>query len=492
MQWKQLVNWQRRSLVYLLLVGLIQVGFIEVAQAEDYVVSANTPVVNCKSLGISPGDTITFAAGSRGNISFVDCFGTSFNKITIRNNPNSESRTTIEATGDGGFRGIDCKNCEHVVFDGTQKWNNAPAGICGIDRSTRAEGRTQCGIRIFRASGSPTTLFILRGSSKDVTVKGVEIDGNKQSSGSGIGMFINDRYYSKSNNPGEWRENFRIENNYFHDTHHEGIYAGPNYNHSESVDDLELRNIEFSFNLVEDTGWGGLQIKTAVEGENSIHHNHFYRAGWKAAKENDSGHAICAMMDGSTGAIYSNYFHDCAGFGIAYRMQYLPSTFGQMFCEIYNNVISRPGSVKSAHGITVWRPSTEQASPKCVIVNNTIVNSMGTGIGVASNISGTTISDNIVVGSLNSHISASSASNAISNNLTGSTDSAGFVDTSAFDFRLASDSLAIDRGMAKAIPNDDYSGVPRPQGKGIDQGAFEFTLSAGSSKPNPPEFTQIQ
>ena len=48
-----------------------------------------------------------------------------------------------------------------------------------------------------------------------------------------------------------------------------------------------------------------------------------------------------------------------------------------------------------------------------------------------------------------------------------------FVDAAAFDFRLLAGSPAIDTGSATDAPSVDFDGTSRPQGNGVDMGAFE-------------------
>jgi hypothetical protein len=336
-------------------------------------------------------------------------------------------------------------------------------------------------------SGNPTSLFSVRGSSKNFTIRGVEIDGANQPGGVGMGLSINDRQYSKSEHPGEWRENFLIENNYIHSTRHEGMYIGPNYGNSDSVDDLELRNIRVQYNLVEQTGWTGIQIKTVVEGTNAINHNNIYGAGWLAAQDNDIGHANGAQITEGTGSFYNNRIVSSGGVGFAYRIQYLPSSFGRQPCEIYNNVIIDSGRYLDAEGIAIWRRDSGKAMPECKIYNNTVAMSKNAEIKVNATVTGTVIQDNIFADNSGSLIDASSGDNLLRNNLTGTLDRMRFVEVRSGDFRLAENSPAIDRGSDTGYPSDDHLGVPRPQRGAPDLGAFEFTSGeGGNNRPNPP------
>ena len=64
------------------------------------------------------------------------------------------------------------------------------------------------------------------------------------------------------------------------------------------------------------------------------------------------------------------------------------------------------------------------------------------------------------------------------NNLVGSINSIGFVDPAQGNYHLLQQSKAIDAG--KIGPNPltyDYDDIQRPQGRGVDIGAFEYQVT---------------
>ncbi len=62
-----------------------------------------------------------------------------------------------------------------------------------------------------------------------------------------------------------------------------------------------------------------------------------------------------------------------------------------------------------------------------------------------------------------------------------------FVNASSGDFNLRSDSPCIDVGVTLSQVANDFNGNSRPQGKGYDRGAFEFSSSA----PSPPKGLKV-
>lgn len=143
---------------------------------------------------------------------------------------------------------------------------------------------------------------------------------------------------------------------------------------------------------------------------------------------------------------------------------------------IWNNPIGilvqpseRPGSDAVIHGDR--GPSEE------LIFNNTICGSLGPGIAVASDTDthDNVIRNNIVIGNRDPNLvlwppykSEVSDHNQIDGNPF-------FRDPKANDFHLQANSVAIDTGVAIPDVRTDHDGISRPQGKGYDRGAYEYS-----------------
>ncbi|PRR78853.1 choice-of-anchor Q domain-containing protein [Clostridium vincentii] len=71
------------------------------------------------------------------------------------------------------------------------------------------------------------------------------------------------------------------------------------------------------------------------------------------------------------------------------------------------------------------------------------------------------------------------------NNNTNKAEDPKFIDAANYNFKLAEDSPAIDKGVSAldngSIPDKDINGILRPQGNGIDMGALE----SGVNTPDP-------
>lgn len=114
------------------------------------------------------------------------------------------------------------------------------------------------------------------------------------------------------------------------------------------------------------------------------------------------------------------------------------------------------------------------------IYNNTVYGNADRGIAVTNReATGVVLRNNIAVFNGNQQIQVDSSvpSVTVEHNLTDG--EVGFVDSGSGDFRLRSDSPAIDNADSASAPAFDALGFARPQGAGYDQGAFEFNSDGG-------------
>lgn len=443
---------------------------------NDFLIAAGTTDINCNSLGVEPGDTITLDGTSRGRTDISNCIGTVSSPITIRNDVTESGQLVIASTTTWPF---ECNNCEHVVIDGTGKWSGAGSDGCGMaDSWPNPPSNPQCGIKLSCIGDGPQSIMKMRGSSKNYTVKGVEIDGNFSGACEAFQLqtfSTNDHSYDLADHPGEWREGNLITDNYIHDTPRTAMYVGSNIGTSgQTQGDLQQRNNEISYMYIHDAGCDGIKYKTNTGvGLSKIHHNYVDATGLNTDREPATGCTdigIYLFESGYTD-VYNNIVKDTARNSIAMFMQKLPaSDFATIPANIYNNLI-----IDSAiNGINVSRQGSENTIPVPNIYNNTIINSSGTNISVSSNVpSGTPCAVlNNVIGDSGSYISASPC-NTVMNNRTGTEASHNFVDAAGDDYGLTSSSPARNAATSNA-PATDLNDVARPQGSASDQGALEL------------------
>ena len=465
----------RPSVKCMTLVAIMMSGFGANALASDHYVTGQTSTFDCSA--VSPGDTVTLAAGTRGPLVIKNCRGTATQRIRIRNDAGGTGPVVIRRTsGNAGGFIFSCVDCIQVNIDGSAKWVGAPAS------ETR-------GIKITMAGGgAPSAFMKVAGLSRFMTIRYIEIDGTWPSiANDGIGMSVNDHNMNTVDNPGIWREGFLIEHNYVHNTEGEGLYVGSNYNdgHELPVRDVEIRN-----NLIEDTGWDGMNLKYAIAGNNKIHHNVLKRVG--SELDATSGqHRGMTMYEGG-GSIYNNWIEKSGQAGILHFLQYLPESFGTQTCEIYNNVIVSPGQTDPSIGHGILSSNRSGAAvPLPKIYNNTVIGANGDGIRVGDRAAGGFVRDNIVAGAAGVPIGA--PGNVVQeNNRAGSISNMGFANAAANDYRLTPGSPARNAGGA-GFPPTDYLDVPRPQEGAADQGAFEYDADANNdAPPNAPVITTVQ
>ena len=430
-----------------------------VAGAAEHFVTSGTSSFDASSL--APGDVITLQAGTRGPLKITNINGSAASPIVVRNDPEGSGPVVIRRTSaaSGGFV-LHFASCRNFVLDGSQR----PGTTYGIVVTSAAAG------------DGPSSFIHLSGSSSDFTIRRVEVDGKWPSlTVDGVGIQLNDHAFTAAEHPGMWRENIVLENNYIHDVQGEGVYLGPNWKQGG----LPLRNVEVRHNKLERTGWEGVQLKMALQGRNSIHHNTCLRCGSNPDPAGQAGQESAFSLYEGTGDIYNNWVKASGERGIQHYIHYVPSSYGAMPSRIYNNVIIAAGSIgqdSDLRGFGIYAGSNDgdYATVRPTIYNNTIVNSEG-GIQVNNATLSGSIRDNIIAGASSTAIEIQKPSSVSSaNNAAGSVSSMGFVNPGADDYRLTGSSPHKDKGSASGFPAVDFDGIPRPQFGAADLGAFEY------------------
>ena len=450
-------------------------GASDMAAAADHAISAGIATFNCSN--VKPGDTVTLASGTRGPLKITDCGASASNPIVIRNDPRGTAPTVIRrAAGSSGGFVFACTSCIGVVIDGSYKWQGAPAG-------------TTYGIKVTMTGGdSPSAFLKVDGFSRFVTIRYLEIDGAwPQVAQNGIGISVNDHSILRSAYPGLWREGILVEHNYVHDVEGEGMYIGGGYKYGN----LLSRNVEIRYNLVEDTGWGAIDMKSAVAGDNSIHHNVVRRAGKNTESTNKSSQYSGITNLSGTAKIYNNWIETTGQHGITSWTAEGPKEsegYGPFEARIWNNVIVDAGALwrsymSHSYGINVGaQDGCEKPIPQ--VYNNTIVNSRESAVNLTSNVGTGLVSDNIIADAGGTAIKAPSSAK-LSNNRVGSASQMGFVSPEQLDFRLRLDSAARNHGESLRAQTD-FDDVNRPQDGTPDQGAFEHTTGSVNAAPRAP------
>lgn len=438
----------------------------------DYTVPADTLETDAAALGLGPGAVICLAAQNHYSIMRWDHLnGSADAPITVRN---CGGTAVVEA--EGGQYGVLVGHSKYfrIVGDGD------PA--------------VPYGIRISTDSGFFLTL---QDFSTNFEVAHVEIAGRMPYGiGTGAGASVGAGFagIGIKTNPlcdhSADRDVFNVydvsvHDNYVHDTGAEGMYIGYGYYdgrvEAECAGDAgvtptiahAIRGLRVYNNLVERTGYDGIQVKNADE-DAQIHGNVIIDYGNRGDSDQNKGMLV---GDGSEADVYGNYVQDGGGSGIQANF------FGNS--RVYNNVVVDSGS----YGLYFNNTNGEISKAKggtVVIANNTFVNAPRGAFAAYSEALAIQVMDNAFVGTGSASVTAQADSKQPQPTLTGNLAiaaiaDAGFVDAPNHNYALLAESPLVDAGSGAAatVVTRDFNGQLREDGA-ADVGALEFAERAGN------------
>lgn len=411
-------------------------------------------------LGILPGQVICLDASmTYKTIKFSNLKGTPENPIIIRN---CGGVANINA-------GLRFERCENFKLMG----DGDPDSRYGIKVSTPSS--------FFIAFEMFTTDFEVA----FVEVAGVHKNGIGEHAGfAGMGVKTSPyqacELFTDSTRQAWIMRNVHIHDNWIHDTGGEGMYIGHGFYSGRKEKKCSVRTwshsikgLKLHHNLVENTGWDGIQIKNADE-NTEVYNNIIRNYGTRNHKAHNEG---LMLADGVTGKAYNNLIDTGTGHGIMFQ--------GMGNNDVFNNIVLNAGEDGfngTASVMGLYLPDGYYR-----VFNNTIYNSKEDGFTWFSGRGGEKLIMNNLVIKAGKKLYPKGAKVTLANNIF-TQDSTihemitaslkpivGKMDANVF---LVPYAPCIDAGedVRKYLPEltFDMFNNERPKGKGFDIGAVEF------------------
>ncbi len=363
---------RKARLILLLLTGFLSLQLT--AQTCKITIDSITPYIDWKNStfkDILPGDTVCLQAGNWNYIQLKNFHGTANKPIVFIN-----SGGTVIINTDH-FVGIKIGNCSHIVFTG----NGDPQAPYGF-RILKVSKGAGMGIDDYS-----TDIEVAHVEISNTLLGGVyaKTDPTCTNLGATRGKFV--------------MRNFSFHDNYIHDVAEEGLYIGNSHytglylsSCDTTVYPHALKGVFIYNNLVENTGWDGIQVSSA-DSNCQIHDNHINFDSQAGITYQMSGILIGG---GSVCKTYNNTITNGLGDGI--------DVFGMGNFNIFNNLIvnagkyylpNQPNMMK--HGIYVGKVVTT-TNAVLGIYNNTIVSPKSYGMVLSNNeLSSIIVKSNIIV-----------------------------------------------------------------------------------------------
>ena len=414
-----------------------------------------------KYLGYKAGQTICIQSGSYKYFYFKNIVGTAAQPIKIIN-----CGGEVIVGTDAGQGGIQFYDSKFVKLTGS------------------GDGRYKYGIRLTKTPvGSG---LVVTGFSSDFEIERTDVSGTNFA-----GIMIKT---DPNCDPATWRGafamyNIKVHGNYVHDTVGEGMYIGNSFWNtgmaitcqgvSKTVFPHAIYGLQIYNNITERTGAEGIQYACAPNSQ--VYNNVVKFAGIApfALYQNNG----IQGSGGVSGRLSNNIIQHVAGNGIV-----LLGHSGTNL--VYNNLITDVG------GIGVFcdnRPNTPSGS-SVVLTNNTVSTCGSDGFRLYNDLDITTLTNNVVIqaGTGKMMVAAPgvrvnqqanhyqlSLHNALGNKVIDS------------DYKPLAGSPLVDKGIVNknVAITYDLTGKPRPQGAGMDIGAYELQTSGGRLGANGEEIT---
>jgi hypothetical protein len=402
-----------------------------------------------------PGDTILLLPGIRPFIILKNINGSPEKPIIICN-----SQGEVEINSDHYF-GISIRRSSHLKLSGK---GSAPV---------------KYGIRIFNKVGSGLSIGDY---TSFVEVEGVEVGYSQYS-----GIVAKTEPFCGFLRSSFIQENTSIHDCYVHHTGTEGMYIGSSFYNGQVIQCNNtavtilpplLRNVEVYNNIVEYTGWDGIQVSSAIN--TRIHHN---LIRYDSQSKTDWQMTGIILGEGSTGEIYNNEIKDGEGSGI------FTNGLGDIY--IYNNKILRPGKNNNLSSGKYGMYIDEKSAISGMyfyIFNNLILNARTEGIRFLSHkgkkknfiVNNVILKSDLSAGNLEEgYINIVGEKISLGSNFT-TTDLSllRFHDFDKDDYRVEAGSLLIDAGQLLPFKNllNDFEDHTRLQGTAIDIGPHESSF----------------
>ena len=424
-----------------------------------------------------PGDVFCINAGTYAELRLINFHGTAEKPLIFKN---CGGKAVIEGIT---YPGIQFRGSSHIRVTGT--------GASNINY----------GIHIAKAKDGVSGVSIQE-LSTDFEVDHLEI--------SNVGFAgIIAKTDPDCANPATWRENFTMRNlyfhhNYIHDIGGEGFYVGGTFGYETSkkkCDNIErfahlLENVKISYNIIENTGWDGLQLNlTLVNAEVSNNSIHGY--GWKKEFAQNQGISLGSslVMMYNNKVIQKPEYAVADSYGIS-MVSPFPGSY------IFNNIVVGSGDYGIwTHVRTPTNLMSNLDTKGFYYINNTIVDAGASGMFYNAR-EGTdprgelihVFYNNLIVDPTTVYTEGTfwkkpaeafidyndkpqKDGATLGNNLLSRDKSAiKFANAANLDFNLLTGSQAIDfgRDVSSFGVTFDFNTGSRPNGAGFDAGAYEF------------------